>query len=81
MGGTIDGIPSNVGYNLNADVVKASVPLYGDAKIDTNLGLDVGSSVGVGDASVSGKVLGVGATVGRKVGISTPIGSFSFKLW
>ena len=81
MGGATAGFPTSAGYNLNADVAKAGVPLYGDARIDSNLGVDLGSKAGFIEDSVQGKVLGLGGSIGRRVGISTPLGGFSFKLW
>ena len=50
-------------------------------EFNANLGLnaDTGFEVGVDGVDVS--VAGFGGSIGRRVGINTPIGGFSFKLW
>ena len=81
MAGSTAGFPTSVGYNANADLAKSSTPLYGDAEINANIGLDLGSRVGVMEESVQVKGLGFGGSIGRTVGISTPIAGVSYKLF
>jgi hypothetical protein len=40
-------------------------------------GIDVGSGVTIGAGGVSGKLGGFGLSVGKKMGISTPLGEIS----
>ena len=45
------------------------------------MGLNVDTGFEAGADGVSASFLGFGFNAGRKTGISTPLGSFNFKLW
>ena len=49
--------------------------------MSANLGLNVDTGFEAGSDGVRASVAGFGGSIGRRVGISTPIGGFSFKLW
>ena len=63
------------GYSLSADV--ASVRAGG---FQANVGYDAGSGVSFGAGGVEAKVAGLGISIGKKMGISTPFGGVSIDL-
>ena len=60
------------------DAVHAKAKLSDDVSVDARLGLNASTGAEIGPAGVSASFLGFGASVGRKTGISTPFGEFSF---
>ncbi|CAI2194689.1 17028_t:CDS:2, partial [Funneliformis geosporum] len=76
-GGEIGAGPGGVvaGYSLNADL--ASVQTGG---FSANVGVDGGSGVSFGAGGVEAKVAGLGVSVGKKMGVSTPLGGISVDL-
>lgn len=63
---------ATAGYSASADVVNAKA-----GPVRANIGLDGGSNVTVGVSGVEAKVAGFGLSVGKKTGISTPLGGIS----
>lgn len=61
------------GYTLSADVVNMKV-----GGLRANAGGDLSSGVSIGAGGVEAKVGGLGFSLGKKVGISTPVGGISF---
>jgi hypothetical protein len=49
--------------------------------VKTNLGINADTGVSAGRDGVEAKVVGLGFKVGKEVGISTPFGGISFKLF
>nr|CAG8441128.1 6553_t:CDS:2 [Entrophospora candida] len=73
LGAGLGGIVA--GYSLSADV--ASVRAGG---FQANVGYDGGSGLTIGPGGVEAKVAGLGISIGKKMGISTPIGGISIDL-
>ena len=65
----------------SVDFVDVNLKFSKNQEVDVNVGLtaDVGFEAGVDGVSAS--VLGLGVSLGRSTGISTPLGRVSFKLW
>jgi len=61
------------GYTLSADAVNLKV-----GGLRANAGGDLSSGVSIGAGGIEAKVGGVGFSLGKKVGISTPVGGISF---
>ncbi|CFW92895.1 protein of unknown function [endosymbiont DhMRE of Dentiscutata heterogama] len=59
-------------YSANVDVANARV-----GAVRANIGIDVGSGVTAGVDGIEAKVAGVGFSLGKKTGISTPFGGIS----
>lgn len=76
-GGEIGAGPGGVvaGYSASADL--ASVQTGG---FSANVGYDAGSGVSFGAGGVEAKVAGVGVSIGKKMGVSTPFGGVSVDL-
>jgi len=77
IGGEIGAGPGGVtaGYTLGGDI--ANVRAGG---FRANAGVDLGSGVAIGAGGIEAKVGGVGFSLGKKMGISTPVGGISFDL-
>ena len=69
------------GVDAGIDLVSTEAKLPTGQEFRTNLGLNVDTGAEVRDGAVSASFAGVGGTIGRTIGIKTPIGGFSFKLW
>ena len=63
------------------DVVDLKVKFSKNRGMDANLGLNADTGFEAGVDGVSASVLGLGVSLGRSTGISTPLGRVSFKLW
>jgi hypothetical protein len=63
---------ATIGYTANADLARVRV-----GALSTNIGYDGGSNLTVGPGGVEVKAAGFGFSVGKKMGISTPIGGVS----
>ena len=63
------------------DVVDVNVKFSKNQGMDANLGLNADTGFEAGVDGVSASVLGLGFSLGRNTGISTPFGGISFKLW
>ena len=76
-GGEIGAGPGGItaGYSLGADLVSVKTGGF-----SVNAGYDAGSGVTVGPGGVEAKVAGLGISVGKKIGFSTPIGGASIDL-
>lgn len=66
---------ATLGYTLAADVVGIKAKGF-----SANVGVDVGSGVAIGAGGVEAKVAGVGISIGKKMGFSTPFGGASVDL-
>jgi len=77
VGGELGAGPGGVvaGYSLGADL--ASIQTGG---FSANVGYDGGSGVSFGVGGVEAKVAGVGVSIGKKMGVSTPFGGVSVDL-
>ena len=63
------------------DLVESTAKFKNGQELKANLGLNVDTGFEAGAGSVSASVAGFGGSLGRTIGVSTPIGGFSFKLW
>ena len=63
------------------DVVDVNVKFSKNQGMDANLGLNADTGFEAGVVGVSASVLGLGFSLGRNTGISTPFGGIRFKLW
>ena len=63
------------------DVLDVNVKFSKNQGMDANLGLNADTGFEAGLDGVSASVLGLGLSLGRNTGISTPFGGISFKLW
>jgi len=63
-------------YSAGIDAVN----LHTNNGFRANVGIDVGSGGSIGPTGVEVKVLGFGVDVGKKIGISTPLGGISIDL-
>ena len=63
------------------NVVDANFKFSENQGVDVNIGVKADSGFEAGVDGVSAEVLGVGVSLGRKTGISTPIGELNVKLW
>lgn len=66
---------ASAGYKLGVDAVNAKV-----GGIKGNVGIDFGSGASVGEGSAKLKVSGVGISIGKEIGFSTPLGGVSINL-
>lgn len=62
-------------YKLGVDI--ANVKAGG---VKANFGIDGGSEASIGEGSVKAKVAGLGFSVGKEIGVSTPFGGVSINL-
>ena len=76
LGLGLGGVKAKV--DAKVDAVHTKVKLSKDVSMDARLGLSASTGAEIGPAGVSFSFLGLGASVGRKTGISTPFGEFSF---
>ena len=61
------------------DLVKCKVgTVFG---LEANVGLNVDTGVEVRPDTVAASVAGFGGSMGRTIGVSTPLGGIKFKLW
>ena len=63
------------------DLVKSTTKFKGGQELSANIGLNVDTGVEAGLGGVSVQVAGFGGSIGRTIGVNTPFGGFSFKLW
>ena len=63
------------------DVVDLNLKFSENQGVDASLGLNVDTGFEAGVDGVSASVAGLGVSLGRKTGISTPIGELNVKLW
>ena len=93
-GGRVDVLSAGVGGGIGAglggvkaradvgvDLVKATAKTKTGQELSANLGLNANTGVDIGAGSVGASVVGFGGSIGRTIGISTPFGGVSFKLW
>ncbi|CAG8719441.1 14125_t:CDS:2 [Racocetra persica] len=64
---------ATLGYSANLDVAN----LHTKQGIRANVGIDGGSNFTAGSGGVEVKAVGFGLSVGKKMGISTPLGGIS----
>ena len=63
------------------DLVKSTAKFQGGQELSANVGLNVDTGFEAGAGGVSASVAGFGGSIGRTIGVSTPFGGISFKLW
>merc|ERR1711915_271063 len=63
------------------DLVKSTAKFGGGKELSANIGLNANTGFEAGAGAVSASVGGFGGSIGRTIGISTPFGGVSFKLW
>ena len=68
-------------FDAGIDLVSTEAKLPTGQEFRSNLGVNVDTGAEIRDWAVSASVAEVGGTFGRTMGIKTPIGGFSFKLW
>ena len=83
VGGGLGLGPGGAKAKLEAgvDLVDVNVKFSENQGVDVNLGLNADTGFEAGVDGVSASVLGLGVSLGRNTGISTPFGKVSFKLW
>ena len=74
-----NGLKAKVDFGIDLVSVEAKLPT--GQELRSNIGFNADTGVEVRDGAVSASLAGVGGTFGRTMGIKTPIGGFSFKLW
>ena len=62
-------------------MVKSTAKLKGGQELSANIGLNVDTGFEAGAGGISASVAGFGGSIGRTIGVNTPFGGFSFKLW
>ena len=79
VGVDANGIKAKV--DVGIDLFNAKAKFSTGQELKYNLGVNADTGAEIRDWAVSASVAGVGGTFGRTMGIKTPIGGFSFKLW
>ena len=63
------------------DLVKCNAKTVFGQEVSANVGLNVDTGVDIRPDTVAASVAGFGGSIGRTIGVSTPLGGIKFKLW
>ena len=63
------------------DLVKCKASTVFGQEVSANVGLNVDTGVDIRPDTVAASVAGFGGSIGRTIGVSTPLGGIKFKLW